>query len=153
MRIVAETVLGVVLTLLLAVAVAGLLAGLDRPNPAEAFLREGPALLFGAFWIAIVLWVILVGIGNVVHRNRRPRARVLHNLLSALAVSVLNVIVLTVIGATAGGFGMLLVGIAVVAAIAFLVGAAIAVPLTHLVLFRPRTPAATPATPAAPIAH
>ena len=139
MRIVAETVVGIVLTLLLALVVTGLLVSIDNADPATAFFREGPALLFGAFWVAIALWVILVIIGNVIHRNRPPRARVLHNLLAALAAAVLNVIVLTIIGATAGGFAMLLAGIAIVAAIAFLVGAAIAIPLTHLVLFRPRT--------------
>ena len=148
MRIAAETVVGIVLTLLLALVVAGLLVGIDNADPAGAFFREGPALLLGAFWIAILLWVILVIVGNVVHRNRKPGARVLHNLLSALAASVVNVIVYTVIGATAGGFGMLLVGIAILGAIAFLVGAAIAIPLTHLVLFRPRTPAAAPAATA-----
>jgi hypothetical protein len=149
MRILAETVVGIVLSLLLALVVAGVLVGIDNADPAGAFLSEGPRLLFGAFWIAIALWVILVGIGNVVHRNRPPRARVLHNLASALAASGVNVIVYTVIGATAGGFGRLLVGIAIAGAIAFLVGAGIAIPLTHLVLFRPRTPTAAPERPIA----
>ena len=146
MRIVAETVVGIVLTLVIALIVCGLLVGIDSADPVGAFFREGPALLFGALWIAIVLWVILVVVGNVVHRNKPPRVRVLHNLVSAAAASGVNVIVYAVIGAMAGGFGMLLVGIVILGALAFLVGAAVAIPLTHLVLFRPRTPAATPAS-------
>ena len=142
MRIVAETVVVVVLTLLLALIVAGSLVSIDSVDPVAAFLEEGPALLFGSFWIAIVLWIVLAAVGNVVHRRRAPRVRVVHNLVSALAASVVNLIVFTVIGVTAGGFGMLLVAIAIIAAIAFVVGAAIAVPLTHLVLFRNASQAA-----------
>jgi hypothetical protein len=146
MRIVAETVVGTVISLLFTLLIAGLLVGVDNADPARAFFTDGPALVFGAFWIAIGLWVILVGIGNVVHRNRRPGARVLHNLLSALVATAVNVVVYAVIGATAGGFGMLLVGIAIIAAIAFLLGATAGILLTHLLLFRgPRTQAAAPA--------
>ena len=75
-------------------------------------------------------------VGNVLHRNRRPGARVLHNLLSALGASLVNVVVFVVIGLTAGGWATLLVAIVLMAAIAFLVAAAIAIPVTHLALFR-----------------
>ena len=65
----------------------------------------------------------------------------LHNLLSALGAAILTLIVYIVIGFTAGGWAMLLVAIALMAAVGFLVSAAVAVPLTHVVLFRPRTAA------------
>ncbi|MFC0680733.1 hypothetical protein ACFFGH_23115 [Lysobacter korlensis] len=148
MRILAETVVGILLTLLLTLLVTGALVSIDNPDPAGAFFGEGPALVFGAFWIGLVLWGILVVIGNVLHRNRRPGARVLHNLLAALVAGILTLIVYIVIGATAGGWGLLIVGIVLVPTIAFLVGAAVAIPLTHLVLFRPRTTAAPPAATA-----
>jgi hypothetical protein len=146
MRIVAETVVGVLLTLLITLLVTGALLSIDNPDPAGAFLSDAPQLVFGVFWIGIVLWVISVIVGNVVHRDRRPRARVTHNLVSAFVAAVLTLAVYVAIGITAGGWGLLIVGIAMVPALAFLVGAAIAIPVTHLVLLRPRTPAAAPAT-------
>jgi hypothetical protein len=148
MRMLAETVVGILLTLVLMWLIIGGLNSIDSPDLAGAFLADAPSLMFGAFWIALGLWVILVVIGNGIHRNRPPRARVLHNLLSALGASLANVLVFVVIGITAGGWAMLLVAIVLMAAVAFLVAAGIAIPLTHLVLFRPRTPAAT-ASPAA----
>jgi hypothetical protein len=148
MRIVAETVVGILLTLLFTLLVAGLLVAIDSADPAAAFFREGPALVFGAFWIALLIWGLLVILGNVVHRNRRPGARVLHNVLAALLGALVNLIAFAVIGATAGGFGMLLLGIAVIAAVSFLPGAAVGMLLTHLVFFR-SAPALTPAGSAA----
>ena len=143
MRIVAETVVGILLTLLVMWLIIGALNSIDSTDPAGAFLSEAPSLMFGAFWIGLGLWAVLVVLGNVLHRNRRPRDRVLHNLLSALGASLVNVIVFLVIGFTAGGWAMLLVAIVIMAALAFLAAAAIAIPLTHLVLLRPRTRAAT----------
>ncbi|MDQ4100094.1 MAG: hypothetical protein M3121_06305 [Chloroflexota bacterium] len=147
MRIAARTVLELILTVLLMWLLTGVVMSIDNTDPASVFVNDAPALIFGLFWIGLLAWVLLVTLGNVIHRNRPPRARVLHNLLSALGAAVLVLIVYTVIGVTAGGFGMLIVGIALIAAIAFLIAAAIAVPLTHLVILRPRAPAPSPAPP------
>jgi hypothetical protein len=144
MRIVAETVVGILLTLLLTLLVAGIVLSIDNPDPVGAFLTDGPVLVFGLFGVALVLWVISVAIGNALHRNRRPRARVAHNLISALAVALLTVLFYAVIGIPAGGWALLIVGIAMAPALAFLVAAAIAIPVTHLVLFRPAAASARP---------
>jgi fatty-acid desaturase len=147
MRIVAETVVGILLTFVLMWLIIGGLNSIDSRDPAAEFL-SAPSAMFGGFWIALALWVILVILGNVIHRNRSPRARVLHNLLSALGASLINVVVFVVIGFAAGGWAMLLVAIVLTLAIAFLVAAAIAIPVTHLLFFRPRTAATSSATPA-----
>ncbi len=153
MRIAARIAVEVLLTVIVTILLVGAANTIDSADPAGAFLREAPAMVFGVFWIALVLWVILVVVGNVAQRSKPPRARVIADLLSALVASVLNTAVFAVIGFSAGGFGLLLVAIAIVPGIAFLVAAAVVVPLTQLVLFRSQTPAAaTSAGPAVPAA-
>lgn len=143
MRIALQTVTEFFLTVGLMWLLAGAVMSIDHTEPLGVFLNDAPSLVFGLFWIGLLIWAILVVVGNVIHRNRSARARVLHNLLSALGAAIVTMVVYTIIGVTAGGFGMLIVGIALLAAIAFLVAAAIVVPLTHLVFFR--TPSAAPA--------
>jgi hypothetical protein len=145
MRILAETVVGILFTLVLMWLLLGALNTIDSADPAGAFVGQSFAIMFGAFWIGLLLWVVLVVVGNIVHRKRRPGVRVLHNLLSALGSAVINILVFVVIGMSAGGWAALLIAIVVMAALAFLVAAAIAIPLTHLVFFRPRAAAPAPA--------
>jgi hypothetical protein len=143
MRIAAQTLVEIVIAVLLTLLFVGALNTIDNTDPAGAFFRDAPGLVFSAFWIGLTLWVVLVIIGNVVHRNRRPSARIAHNLVSALVASILNTVVFATIGFTAGGWGLLIVALAIVPGLAFLLAAGIAVPLTHRVLVRSGVPAAT----------
>jgi hypothetical protein len=150
MRIAAQTAVEILLTVLLTLLFVGAVSSIDTADPGAAFFQDGPALVFGVFWIGLILWGLSVVIGNVIHRNRRPGARIAHNLVSALIAAIVNTIVFVVLAFTAGGWAALLVAFAIVAGLAFLVAAAIAVPLTHRFLFRPRTAASTPSASAAP---
>jgi hypothetical protein len=148
MRIAAETVVGILLTLLMAVLFVGLgllLVGRSA-SPVSAFLNDAPRLTFGIFWIGIALWLLLVLLGGWLHRDRTAGARVLHDLVSAAVAAVLGVTALHVLtfGDFLGGaLGSLLFAVVLPVATAFVAAAAIMIPLTHFVLFRPRVPAAT----------
>lgn len=135
-RAIAETVVGVVLTAVLAILGAGLFELSDGATPAQAFLDSGPRLILGAFVIPGVLWILMVLIGNIRNRRRASGWPFLTNLLSAFVVAVLNVAGWLVVAIVEGNWAWLLVGIAVIVSLLFFVAALVGLLLTHFAIFR-----------------
>jgi hypothetical protein len=138
-RAFAETFVAIVLGLLLSVIGAGILQLFNGSGLPTAFLDTGPRLILGALWPALILWSLLLLIGNLRNRARDAGWKVLTNLISTLVVALLASGAWLYISTVPGGFGMLVFGIALVASVVFLIGAAVAILVTHLLIFR--TPA------------
>jgi hypothetical protein len=137
-RAIAETVVSLVLTAILAIVGAGLFELSDGATPAQAFLESGPRLILGAFAIPGVLWVIMLLVGNIRNRRRASGWHFLTNLLSTFVVAVLNVLGWLVVAIVQGNWAWLMVGIAVVVSLLFFVAALVGLLLTHFAIFRHR---------------
>jgi hypothetical protein len=137
-RIAAETAVGVLLTLVLLVGGVAIMNIVDGTSAVSAFTDEAPRSVFGTVGIAFGLWAVLVAIGNTVNRRRAAGWKLLANSVSALVLAVVNVLAWVVIAVPQGGFALLLVAIVLVVSAIFVVVAALALWLTHLVLFRQR---------------
>ena len=135
-RAIAETVVGLVLTALFAIAGAGLLELSQGTDPAEAFLDAGPRLILATFALPGALWAVLLLIGNIRNRRRASGWAYLTNQVSALVVAVLGVGGWLAFALVQGGWALLLVGIAIVAALFFLAASIPALLLTHFAFFR-----------------
>lgn len=152
-RAIAETIVSVVLTAVLAIAGAGLLELADGATPAQAFLDSGPRLILGAFAIPGVLWIVMVLLGNIRNRRRASGWAFLTNLLSAFVVAVLNLVGWLVVALVQGNWAWLLVGIAVVVSLLFFVAALVGLLLTHFAFFRHGAASQEPAPSAVPAAQ
>lgn len=136
-RVVAETIVGFILTVTLTIAVIGLLDLLSGTDAATSFLQLAPSTVAGTLWPALALWAALVTIGNIRNRHRASVWKFLTNLVSAIAAGIVNVVAFTVIAFSGeGGWALLLVGIVLAAVIGFVVAAALGLALTHFVFFR-----------------
>ena len=135
-RAFAETFVAIVLGLLLSVIGAGILQLIGGADARTAFLDTGPRLIFGALWPALILWSLLLLIGNLRNRARNAGWKMMTNLISTVAVALLATGAWLYISSVSTGFGMLLLGIAVSASVTFLIGAALAILATHLLIFR-----------------
>lgn len=135
-RVVAETIVGLVLTALLAIVAVGLLDFVSGTDAATSFLELAPSTVFGVLWPALTLWAPLLVVGNIRNRHRASAWKFFTNLTSAVVAGIVNVVVFTVIAFSGGGWALLLVGIVLAAVIGFVVGAAVALALTHFVFFK-----------------
>ena len=153
-RAIAETLVGILLTAILAIVGAGLFELSDGATPAEAFLDSGPRLILGAFAIPGVLWIVMMLLGNIRNRRRASGWAFLTNLLSAVVVAVLNVVGWLVVALVQGNWAWLMVGIAIIVSLLFFVAALVGLLLTHFAFFRhgaaPRGPAPGGSTPGSP---
>ncbi len=150
-RIVLEIVLIIGITITLAWLVLGVLALTDSDDPVGTLVDQTPRVLFGLLGIALGLWTVLVIIGAIVQRRRRVGWRIATHVVSLLVALVVNTGMLTVLtvatgGGQDGGWGMLVVAIAVGAGVVLLVSGTVAVLLVELVILRPKKPA-LPETP------
>jgi hypothetical protein len=127
-RLVLRPVLDVVLTV--AVALAGLIIWqvLVGGGPAE-----GVRVLFNFMDVGLILWAILLVVLSVRARARGgvTAGRVF---LVLLIATVVNAIVVLVVGFVQGGWGPLLVLFAIQAGIACLLAGAVVIPLVHRLL-------------------
>lgn len=136
-RVVAESLVALILTVILTIAVVGTLDFLSGSDVVTSFVEQAPSTVFPVLWPALGLWAVLVIIGNSRNSRRASAWKFLTNLISALAAGVVNVLIFTVLAFSGGGgWALLLVGIAIAVVVAFLVAAAIALALTHFVFFR-----------------
>ena len=141
-RIVLEIVLIIVITIALAWLVLGGLALIDSADPVGAFVDRTPRVLFGLLGIALGLWTVLVIIGAIVQRRRPVGWRIATHLVALLVALVVNLGLLTLLsvatgGGQDGGWGMLVLAIAVGAAAVLAVPSTVAVLLVELVILRP----------------
>lgn len=140
-RAVAESAVGILLGLLLSLIGLGLIQLSDGTDAATAFLDEAPRLLLGILWPAIIVWVVLVIIGNVRNRRRGSVLRMITNLVSTFVAALLAVIGWFILAAVQGDWAWFVFAIALVAALVFFVATSIGFVLTHLVFFRSRSQA------------
>lgn len=145
-RIVLEIVLIIGITIALAWLMLAAFALTDSADPIGTLVDQTPRVLFGLLGIALALWTVLVIIGAIVQRRRRVGWRIATHLISllvALAVNIGLLVALSVAtgGGQDGGWGMLVVAIAVGAGGLLLVAGTVAVVLVELLILRPKTPA------------
>jgi hypothetical protein len=115
--------LQLVLTLVLAVLAAGLLQWFFGAAPAEAFLDQGPRLIFTFMDVGLIAWLLLLVIGAA--RGRGLGFGMLGTILAALVAAVLNLVVVTVVAVIQGGADILYIALGVEAGIIFIVAALI----------------------------
>lgn len=135
--------LKVLLILVITIAIAwlglALVSLFDANDPVAAFVDGAPRMLFGVMGIALALWALLVIIGAIVNRHRSARWRIATHLVTLIVSIGVNVLIFTVLAfADSGGWGLLLVGIALAAGIVVAVAGIIAVLLVELVILRDR---------------
>jgi hypothetical protein len=137
-RTLAEPLVSAGITLVLLFLGAGLLALRTAESAADAFLRSGPASILGILGVALLLWLVLLLTAAAVNRNRTAVVRLVTDVVITLLVGAAALGFWAMFAAAVGGFGDLVVGIALVDVALFCVAALVALPVTHLVLFRRR---------------
>jgi hypothetical protein len=133
-RAIAEAFVAIVLGLVLSVIGAGILQLIGGTDARTAFLDAGPRLILGALWPALILWSLLLLIGNIRNRSRAAGWRVLTDLVSTFVVAVLATGAWLYLSTVSGGLGTLMFGIGLSASAIFFVGATLAVLATHLLV-------------------
>lgn len=121
-RIALEVALAIVVSLLLLTAWQLFLGA----ALADAF-GEGARLLFLFMDVGLAVWLVLL----IVWAARRKPAGVGHTLLFAVIGVLANLATVIVVGFVQGGWAPLFVAFALEAGVAFLVAAAIVVPVVH----------------------
>jgi hypothetical protein len=135
-----QPVLRLILDVLLTSVVALVLLGLWQlflgTTPSDAPV-EALRLLFLFMDVGLIVWVAVLVIGVVRGRRNGTGPGVALTLVWALVGTVVNAIVVTIVGFVQGGWAALLVLFAIEAGIATLLAAAIVVPIVHRVLVKP----------------
>jgi hypothetical protein len=140
-RITLEVGLILVITIVLAWILLGTVSLFDSADPLAAFTDSAPRLLFGVTAIALVLWAVMLVIGAIAHRNRRVGWRILTHLVSLFVALLVNVLVFTglaLVNSNEGGWGLLLVGIAVGVGLAVGIAGTVAVLVVERAILRPK---------------
>jgi hypothetical protein len=135
-RTLAEPLAAAGITLVLLFLGAGLLALRTANSAADAFLRSGPASVLGILGVPLLLWLVLLLVAAAINRARTPVVRLVTDAILTLLVGGAALAFWAVFAAAIGGFGDLVVGIAIVDVALFCVAALVALLVTHLVLFR-----------------
>jgi len=120
-----RAVFEVILTLIVTIVLLGTFYSLVRGSPAG--FGDAVHHLFLFMDVGIGLWVLLLGITVPLKRPARVRATLLFALIGVVA----NLLTVTVVGLVQSGGTPEFMRWAVEAGLAFLVAAAIAVPLVH----------------------
>ncbi len=132
-RVVLRLILDVVLTIALALPFLTLWQWLLGGFSTDAF-AEAIRVLFNFMDVGLGVWVVLLIIWAIRGRTRGggPSAAVTY--LFLMIGTVVNLIVVTIVGFIQGGAGPLLVMFAIVGGFAVLVCAAIVLPIVHRVV-------------------
>lgn len=150
-RIALDVVLTLVITVVLAWIALALFSLVDAVDPITALIDDAPRLLFGLMGVPLAVWSLLLIVGAVLTRRRGAGWRIATHLVTLTLSIVAMLIVLTAQAfGGPGGWGLLLVAIALAPALAVGLAGTIAVLLVQLGMRRRRSslPADTPASAA-----
>lgn len=147
-RITLEVLLILVITIGIAWIGLAIVSLFDSGDPVAAFFDGAPRILFGLMGIGLVLWTILLVIGSIVNRHRRAGRRIATHLVSLTVSIVVTVLIFVALAfADSGGWGMLLVGITVVAGLILGVAGTTAVFIVELRIVRDTASIEAPVDP------
>ena len=135
-RVIAESAVGILLTVVLSVLGAGLFQLADGEPPQLAFLSSGPRLIASTLWLPLIVWSAFIVAGNARNRHRSGTWAFATNLAISAACAVLTIVGWFAIALLMGGWALFLVAISLISCAIFLTSAVIAMVLTHLMLFR-----------------
>jgi hypothetical protein len=135
--------LEVALTLVFSILLSGVFMLFLGTAPVDAFVREGPQLLIIGMGIGFLAWLVLLIVGLILNRNRGWRIR--SSLIATVLALVINLIGVSIIGFTGGGWSALIIVFAIEAGAAFLIASITAALIVHLkVLKRKPEPEVAP---------
>ena len=150
MRVVAESLVALVFTVLLTIVGVALFQASGGGDPGEAIDSAWRLTGTGA-GIAFTLWAIMLVIGNIATRRRGWAAHVVIGFGTALLAALVNVGVVVLIAVVAPSEDSWVYAIEAVATlVAFLIAALVALLLTHVVVVRRRPAQPDPASEIAP---
>jgi hypothetical protein len=132
-RVVLRLVLDVVLTIGLSLLFLALWQWMLSDFSGNPF-PEAIRVLFNFMDVGLGIWLVLLIIWAIRGRTRGGGPSAAHTFLFALIGTVVNAIVVTIVGFIQGGAGPWLVMFAIVGGFAVLVSAAIVVPIVHRVV-------------------
>jgi amino acid transporter len=127
------------ITLLLCLVTFILIQAPQATDAGMLIIYSGFGMLVGFAGIATVIWLVFVIIGSIRLRDRPRSRRVLWFIASAVVGASVNVIVISALSAGADGWGGLIVGIAVGAAVVFVACASAATVLVEFLILRDRS--------------
>lgn len=148
-RVVAATIMGIVLTLVLSFLGAGVLEFADGRDPAGAFFDAGPRLIASTLWTTIPVWAVLILVGNVRNRHHSGSWAFSTNVVTTLALSALTIVGWFVVALIMGAWALFLVAVSLASCLIFVSAASVSLGLTHLWAFR--LPLAPPRHAPAPV--
>jgi hypothetical protein len=129
LRLTLDVTLTIVLSLLFLTLWQGFLSDFSGDAFAEAF-----RVLFNFMDVGLAIWVVLLIIWAIRGRTRGGGPSAARTFLFVLIGTVVNLVVVTIVGFIQGGFAPLLIMFAIVGGFAVLVSAAIVVPIVHRVV-------------------
>ena len=151
MRVIAESLVALVFTVLLTIVGVALFQASGGGDPGAAIDSAWRLTGTGAS-IAFTLWTIMLVIGNIATRRRGWAAHVVLGFGTALLAALVNVGVVILIALVAPSEDSWVYAIAAVATlVAFLIAALVSLLLTHLVIVRRRPAEPETASEIAPV--
>jgi len=126
------------LTLAIAVVTFILIQAPEATDLGMLIIYSGFGMLVGFAGIATVIWTVFVIIGSIRLREKPRSKRVLWFIASAVVAGSVNAIVISALSAGADGWGGVIAGIAIGAAVVFVAAAAVATVLVEFLIFRDR---------------
>jgi hypothetical protein len=127
------------ITLLLAVITFILIQAPEATDAGMLIIYSGFGMLVGFAGIATVVWLVFVIIGSIRLREKPRSRRVLWFIASAFVAASVNAVVIAGLSSGADGWGDVIAGIAVGAAVVFFACAAVATVLVEFLILRDRS--------------
>jgi hypothetical protein len=135
-RVIGAVALEMAITIVLSLLLIGGLLTLFGEPALEAFFDQGPRLLVAGMGIGLIAWIVMLVIGMIRNRSRAGGWRVGTSIVSAIAALIVNLIGVSIIGFTGGGWSVFIIVFAVEAGAAFLVAAIASALIVHLGVFK-----------------
>lgn len=135
-RVPAASFAAIAITVVLLFLGAGLLSLDGAPSAGAAFFDQGPRAVVSILGIPFLVWAMVLVGTDVLARNTTVIVRLLIAMGVTVVVSIVALVFWVAVAGAAGGFGALLVAIAISYLAMFCVSALISLALTHLLLFR-----------------
>ena len=135
-RAFAETLLALLVTLALTVLFRALLELANGSDASTAFLEDAPRMVFEFLWPALLIWTVLILVGNLRNRSRSSGTKFLTGVMATIAASVVASLGWLIFAMIAGGWYLLVFAYSLVPTAFFLVAAILALLLTHRGIFR-----------------